>query len=196
MRLSTSIIAIGFFLIQSCGSASVLSNRQNSQVTPEEQPLEETEDVLDLKATARRFQVAIRPNLCLTVPSGTQAEGAPVIQNRCDTNNAYQLFVAEFIGNSLGRRDVHRIKLQGSNKCLTVASTRKGELLVQKECNGQSSQLFRIVDKRGDSYAIKPTESNNRMCLEVPRGSVAEGAQIIQAPCDGSKKQRFITPLP
>lgn len=196
MRLTQSIMAIGFLLLQSCGSASVQSNRQTSQVATEEQPVENTDDALDLRATARRFHVAFSTGLCLTVPGGAQAEGAAVVQSACFKNDAYQLFVAEFLGNQLGRRDVHRIKLQGSNKCLTVASTRRGELLVQKECNGLSSQMFRIVDKRGDSYAIKPVESNNRMCLEVPRTSRADGAQIIQAPCDGSIKQRFVTPLP
>ncbi|WP_283137613.1 RICIN domain-containing protein [Rhizohabitans arisaemae] len=79
-----------------------------------------------------------------------------------------------------------RIRLLHSGKCLDVQeqSTLNGAAIVQRDCSGQSSQRFRIVNATG-TFRIRTFAGK---CLTV-NGAGDDNAKVVQDDCTGRPGQ-------
>jgi hypothetical protein len=59
---------------------------------------------------------------------------------------------------------------------------------VQSKCGGSPDQLW-ALEGAGNGYALQNVA--NRLCLDVPGGSLANGAKLIAWACNGGINQTW-----
>ncbi len=132
--------------------------------------------------------IAQNSGLCLNVPGASTTAGTQLIQWPCQgagsTNDQWQLVVA-----GTGR---HLVSVS-SGQCVNISgqSTASGAAVIQWGC--QSGQVLNdqmIVQMPGIAPQIQPTSTDvvavsSGQCVNISQGSSAQGAQIVQAVCDG-----------
>lgn len=126
---------------------------------------------------------------CLDLPGGRAEDGTPPIQYECH-GGLNQQWRIERVGDA-----GYRIVSGMSSKCI---GTDRGDasadgLVVQSAC-GAPGQLW-VLQDAGNGYVLR--NAANRLCLDVPGGSVANGAKPIAWPCNGGTNQiwRWVSPI-
>jgi hypothetical protein len=126
---------------------------------------------------------------CLDLPRGQTDDGTMVIQYDCH-DGLNQKWTMEAAGDA-GYRIVSRM----SGKCLgsDPASAAAGGHVVQSQCGSSSVQLW-TLDGGNNAYVLR--NAANRLCLDVPAASAANGAQLITWTCNGGANQtwRYASP--
>jgi hypothetical protein len=126
---------------------------------------------------------------CLDLPHASASDGTSVIQYGCH-GGLNQQWNIEPAGDA-GYRIVSRM----SGKCIgadpKIASP--GEHIVQSPCDGSMGQLWALD---GDRSGYTLTNLANHLCLDVPGGSLADGAKPIAWTCNGGLNQawRYLSP--
>lgn len=145
-----------------------------------------------LGATIGQVGLALRAShsgLCLAVPAGNSADGAPVTQQPC-TGAAEQTWQVQ-AGNG-GRALVNA----ASGKCLDLtlaAAVRPGSQVYQWTCNGGTNQSWSPRGQGQGNALVSAYDAN--LCLDVGGASTAAGAGVIAWTCHGGANQTF-TPGP
>lgn len=121
---------------------------------------------------------------CLDLPGGQASDGTVAIQYDCHGGSNQQWNI-EPAGDG-GYRIVSRM----SGKCLGPDPARagSGSHILQSECGGAPGQLWALV---GDSNGYALHNLANRLCLDVPGGSLANGAKPIVWSCNGGLNQTW-----
>jgi Ricin-type beta-trefoil lectin domain/Gametolysin peptidase M11 len=126
---------------------------------------------------------------CLDLPHGSASDGILVIQYDCH-GGLNQQWNIESAGEA-GYRLVSRM----SGKCIgadpNIASP--GGHIVQSPCDGSTGQLWAL---EGDRSGYTLMNKANHLCLDVPGGSLADGAKPIAWTCNGGLNQawRYLSP--
>ena len=122
---------------------------------------------------------------CLDVVSGSNDDGAEIIQYDCH-GGANQLWLLQDVGGGH-----HQIISQSSGKCLDVdgVSTADGARIIQWSCNGGQNQQWQLRDAGGGQVEIIARHSGK--CLEVIDSSTANGARLQQRSCHGGANQHW-----
>jgi hypothetical protein len=127
---------------------------------------------------------------CLDLPQGKTADGTPTIQYDCrgGTNQLWDIVAAG--------EDGYRIVSRLSNKCIGTdpSGAAAGAAIVQSQCVGSAMQLWA---RNGDGNAYVLRNVANRLCLDVPGASTANGAKPIAWTCNGGTNQtwRYTSPV-
>jgi hypothetical protein len=128
---------------------------------------------------------------CLDLPGGKTSDGTPVIQYDCH-GGANQQWTVESISDA-GSHIVSRM----SGKCIATDSAvaAAGGAVVQSPCGTSSNQLWALNDS-GNGYVLR--NAANRLCLDVPGGSVENGVKPVAWACNGGTNQiwRYVSPTP
>jgi len=123
--------------------------------------------------------------MCLAVPAGNGADGAPVTQQAC-TGAPEQTWQMR-AGNG-GRTYVNA----ASGKCLDMslaANPAPGSQVFQWTCNGGTNQAWNARGQGAGNALVSAYNAN--YCLDVTGGSTAAGAGAIVWPCHGGANQTF-----
>ncbi|MFJ8745416.1 RICIN domain-containing protein [Embleya sp. NPDC127516] len=88
--------------------------------------------------------VATHSRKCLDLEGGSTAAGATLVQQPCDTRRAGQRWVVEVTSWDIHRYAIYRIRNTTANRCLTAPTIGNGTRLVILDCNGTSSQEWRM----------------------------------------------------
>jgi hypothetical protein len=126
---------------------------------------------------------------CLDLPGGQAADGTPAIQYDCH-GGPNQQWRIESAGGA-GYRIVSRM----SGKCIGTdpgGAATDGHI-VESRCGDSSIQLW-AIEGTGNRYILRNVA--NRLCLDVPGGSLADGAKPIVWTCNGGINQtwRYVQP--
>jgi mannan endo-1,4-beta-mannosidase len=127
---------------------------------------------------------ATHSNKCLDVEGNTPNDGARVLQATCPIGvNTWRT-----TGDST-------VIAEHSGKCLEVTSGNIGAPAQQSTCNGNPLQRWQFVVV-GDWWnkLYKIVSSTTGMCLAVAGASQADGAEVVQWPCENSA--HFIWHMP
>ncbi|MGA7805431.1 RICIN domain-containing protein [Bradyrhizobium sp.] len=121
---------------------------------------------------------------CLDLPKGQSADGTRAIQYDCH-GGPNQEWKIESAGDA-GYRIISRM----TGKCIgtDAASAAPGGHVVESPCGGSSLQLWTIEGTRNRSILHNVAD---RLCLDVPGGSLANGAQPIVWTCNGGTNQTW-----
>jgi hypothetical protein len=135
---------------------------------------------------------SVHSGKCAAVQGASQTTGASVVQLSCD-GSASRRWRFQRVGTSTS---TYRATAVHSGDCLAVSSnsTSNGLRLVQAACSSSApNQVFRLVDSSG-AVLLKPqaTGAENRKCVDVAEGSLADGARLIQWTCHGEDNQRWM----
>lgn len=89
-----------------------------------------------------------------------------------------------------------RLSSRYSGKCLGISggSTAAGAQAIQWDCNGNPDQFvqFQWTGKTSGGWPVYHIiDYNSGMCLGVSGGSTAQGAKVIQWPCNGNADQEW-----
>jgi hypothetical protein len=125
---------------------------------------------------------------CLDLPGGQTGDGTPVIQYDCH-GGANQQWTIDAAGDA-GSRIISRM----SGKCLgTDPAAAAGGAVVQSPCGSAPAQLW-TLEHAGNGTVLK--NAANRLCLDVPGASTANGAKPIAWACNGGSNQtwRYVSP--
>jgi hypothetical protein len=126
---------------------------------------------------------------CLDLPGGQTGDGTPVIQYDCH-GGANQQWTIDAAGDA-GSRIISRM----SGKCLGTdpAGAAAGGAIVQSPCGSAPAQLW-AIESAGNGAVLK--NAANRLCLDVPGASTANGAKPIAWACNGGSNQtwRYVSP--
>lgn len=126
---------------------------------------------------------------CLDLPGGQAGDGTPAIQYDCH-GGANQQWKIEGTGDA-----GYRIVSQMSGKCIGTDPGRAaaGGVIVQSPCGGSPEQLWTL---KGASNGYVLQNVANRLCLDVPGRSLANGAKPIAWTCNGGSNQtwRYVSP--
>jgi hypothetical protein len=126
---------------------------------------------------------------CLDLPGGQTGDGTPPIQFDCHggTNQQWDLVSAAEPG--------YRIVSRLSGKCIGVDSTNAaaGANIIQSACGDSPAQLW-LLEGSSSAYVVRNVA--NRLCLDVPGASKANGAKPITWACNGGTNQtwRYVSP--
>jgi hypothetical protein len=134
------------------------------------------------------FDVTVRntsSGLCLAPQS--LADGAPVVQVRCD-GNALQRW--DFIDHG---DHVFQIRNAVTRQCMDVWGTNhNGTPVVQWHCAGTSNQRFQAGRNLPDYVTLKSRVAQSKThCLDVPGGQDTEGLAMQIWECNGTAAQAF-----
>ena len=116
---------------------------------------------------------------CLDLPGGQSSDGTSPIQYDCHGGPNQQWRIEAL--NDTGSRIVSAM----SGKCLGTSAT-SGNPVRQSRCTGAADQLW-IVEDAGAGDVLRNKAKN--LCLDVPGGSQANGAQPIAWICNGGTNQ-------
>jgi hypothetical protein len=126
---------------------------------------------------------------CLDLPHGQADDGTPAIQYDCH-GGLNQQWNIEAAG------DAHyRIVSRMSGKCMGIdrQAAAAGGPIVPSRCDGSPGQLW-TLESAGNGYTLRNVA--NRLCLDVPGGSLANGVKPIAWTCHGGLNQiwRYVSP--
>jgi hypothetical protein len=202
MTFRKIVMLSSFFFVQSCGSASYTDKRQADASLAEAEAETENASELDLRGLPnlegdRMIRVSHSGHF-VDVAGVGQEDGTPVVQWPYH-GGANQRFKFVAAGPAGRRASIYQIRaLHTQNKCLTVDSTSVNTALRISECASAAgvlptSQMFRVVDKVADRWAIKPVISGGyNKCLAIADANKNQGAYVTQQPCNGRLNQRFV----
>jgi hypothetical protein len=126
---------------------------------------------------------------CLDLPGGLAGDGTLAIQYDCH-GGPNQQWKIEDAGDA-GYRIVSRM----SGKCIGTdpGGAAVGGHIVESRCGVSSTQLW-VIEDNGNRYILRNVA--NRLCLDVPAGSLANGAKPIVWVCNGGINQtwRYVQP--
>jgi hypothetical protein len=126
---------------------------------------------------------------CLDLPHGQASDGLLVIQYDCH-GGLNQQWNIESAGDA-GYRIVSRM----SGKCIGTdpRGSSIGGPIVQSPCDASPGQLWALA---GDRNGYTLTNLASHLCLDVPGGSLADGAKPIAWTCHGGLNQtwRYVSP--
>ena len=126
---------------------------------------------------------------CLDLPGGQAGDGTPAIQYDCH-GGLNQRWDIESAGDA-GYRIVSRM----SGKCIgtDLGHAEVAGHIVQSRCGSAPDQLW-ALEGAGNGYALR--NAANRLCLDVPGGSLANGAKLMAWTCNGGPNQtwRYVPP--
>ena len=126
---------------------------------------------------------------CLDLPAGQADDGTLAIQYDCH-GGLNQQWNIESAGDA-GYRIVSRM----SGKCIGTdpVGAAVGRHIVQSRCGSSPGQLW-ALEGAGHGYILRNVP--NRLCLDVPGGSIANGAKPIAWVCNGGINQtwRYVSP--
>ena len=126
---------------------------------------------------------------CLDLPGGQAGDGTLTIQYDCH-GGLNQQWNIESAGDG-GYRIVSRM----SGKCIGTdpSGAAVGGHIVQSQCGSSPGQLWALVSA-SNGYVLQNLA--NRLCLDVPGGSLANGAKPIAWSCNGGINQtwRYVSP--
>jgi hypothetical protein len=121
---------------------------------------------------------------CLDLPGGQAGDGTPVIQYDCHggPNQQWKIEAAGDAG--------YRIVSPMSGKCIGTdpAGAAGGRHIVESRCDASSKELW-LLDGNSDRYILR--NAADRLCLDVPGGSLANGAKPIVWACNGGINQTW-----
>jgi hypothetical protein len=120
---------------------------------------------------------------CLDLPGGQTADGTPAIQYECHggPNQQWNIESAGEAG--------YRIASRLSGKCIgTDPGHTAGGRIVQSQCGNSSDQLW-VLESAGNGYVLR--NAANRLCLDLPGASLANGAKLIAWVCNGGINQTW-----
>ena len=123
--------------------------------------------------------------MCLSVPAGSGADGAPITQQPC-TGAAEQTWQVQL--GSAGQAFVNA----ASGKCLDLSlagTPAAGTQAFAWTCNGGKNQSWTPRGQGGGNALVSAFNAN--LCLDVTSGSTAAGAGTIVWGCQGSPNQTF-----
>jgi Ricin-type beta-trefoil lectin domain/Gametolysin peptidase M11 len=126
---------------------------------------------------------------CLDLPGGQTGDGTLPIQYDCrgSPNQQWDLVSA----GGAGYRLVSRL----SGKCIgsDAAHAAAGGNVIQLACDNSPAQLW-MLEGSGNAYVVRNVA--NRLCLDVPGASAANGAKPITWTCNGGANQtwRYVPP--
>ena len=85
-----------------------------------------------------------------------------------------------------------------SGKCLELSSGNAGAPARQWTCNGSPLQQWQYFSATGQwwDHLYKVVSASTGMCLTVADASLADGAAVVQMPCNGSANQVWQIPDP
>jgi hypothetical protein len=121
---------------------------------------------------------------CLDLPQGQSGDGTPAIQYDCH-HGLNQQWAVEAAGEA-GYRIVSRM----NGKCIGTdpADTASGGRIVESPCGSSPAQLWAL---KGDANGYILQNAANRLCLDVPGGSLANGTRPIAWVCNGGINQTW-----
>jgi hypothetical protein len=121
---------------------------------------------------------------CLDLPGGQAGDGTPAIQYDCH-GGLNQQWDIESAGDA-GYRIVSRM----SGKCIGTDSGPAAVAghIVQSKCGSSPDQLW-ALEGAGNGYALQNVA--NRLCLDVPGGSLANGTKLIAWACNRGINQTW-----
>jgi hypothetical protein len=120
---------------------------------------------------------------CIDLPGGQAGDGTPAIQYDCH-GGLNQQWNIESAGEAR-----YRIVSRMSSKCIgTELEHPTAGSIVQSQCGGAPSQLW-VLQSAGDGYVLQ--NAANRLCLDVPGASLANGAKLIAWVCNGGVNQTW-----
>jgi hypothetical protein len=126
---------------------------------------------------------------CLDLPGGQAGDGTAAIQYDCH-GGPNQQWALEAAGDA-GYRIVSRM----SHKCIGTDPGRgaDGGPIVQTPCGSAPGQVW-ALEGSNNTYVLRNVAS--RRCLDVPGGSLANGAKLIAWACNGGSNQtwRYVSP--
>ena len=126
---------------------------------------------------------------CLDLPGGQTGDGTLPIQYDChgSPNQQWDMISAGESG--------YRIVSHLSGKCIGAdpAHAAAGGNIVQSACGNSPVQLW-TLDGGANTYVVRNVA--NRLCLDVPGASAANGAKPITWTCNGGSNQtwRYVSP--
>jgi hypothetical protein len=121
---------------------------------------------------------------CLDVPGGQTADGTRAIQYDCHGGRNQQ-WDLEATGDG-----AYRIVSRMSGKCIgsAPAGGSAGSEIVQSRCGSSPEQTWTVRSVANGSVI---QSAASRLCLDVPRGSTANGARPIAWVCNGGPNQTW-----
>jgi hypothetical protein len=126
---------------------------------------------------------------CLDLPGGHADDGTPAIQYDCH-GGLNQQWNIESAGDA-GYRIVSRM----SGKCIGTdpAGAAVGGRILESQCGSSPGQLW-ALEGAGNGYILRNVA--NRLCLDVPGASRANGAKPVAWACNGGTNQtwRYVSP--
>ena len=134
--------------------------------------------------TVQSTLVAKHSNKCMSVTDDSLSNIIPIIQRNCDNSKLVQTY--EFIPSTI-KPNVYQLKNVVTGKCLSVrgGNTADGTQLIQYSCVSSAlNQLFERVaapEVEGSYYQL--VAQHSLKCMEVSQQSTAEGAAVLQYPC-------------
>ncbi len=125
--------------------------------------------------------VSANSGLCLSTAGNSSTAGAAVVQTSCSGGANTTWALVSVAGNR------YQLVLQGTGQCLAVygdGSTTAGTKLVQWPCSGTAANGQWTFLAVGSSYRLVSAVSG--MCAAVAGASNADGAQVVQWPCQSA----------
>jgi hypothetical protein len=126
---------------------------------------------------------------CLDLPRGQASDGTPAIQYDCH-GGLNQQWSIESAGD-----DGYRIVSRMSGKCIGTdpGGAAAGGRIVQSQCGASPGQLW-VLKGTGNGSILQNVGSG--LCMDVPGGSLANGAKPIAWICHGGTNQtwRYVSP--
>ena len=127
---------------------------------------------------------------CLDLPGGQTGDGALAIQYDCH-GGPNQQWSIEAVDDTN-----YRIVSRMSGKCIGTdpGGAAAGGHIVQSQCGKSPAQLW-VLESVSNGSVIR--NEANRLCLDVPGGSLANGAKPIAWACNGASNQtwRYVSPI-
>jgi hypothetical protein len=125
---------------------------------------------------------------CLDLPGGQSGDGTAPIQYACrgGPNQLWNIETGGNTGGDAGSRIVSRL----AGKCIGADP---GGPVALSACDASPAQRW-TLDDTGDGFVIKNAATH--FCLDVPGGSLADGAKPIAWSCNGGPNQvwRYVSP--
>ena len=125
-------------------------------------------------------------NKCLDVEGNTISDGGRILQWAC------------VIGVNVWRPNGSTLIAEHSGKCLQLSAGTAGAPAQQWTCNGSALQQWQFLSATPqwweNLYRIVSTATG--MCLTVADASLADGAAVVQMPCNGATNQIWHIPDP
>jgi ricin-type beta-trefoil lectin protein/gametolysin peptidase M11 len=126
---------------------------------------------------------------CLDLPRGQSSDGTEAIQYDCHRGLNQQWSIEP---GDAGYRIVSRM----SGKCIGTdpKDASVGGHIVESQCGGSPAQLWTLEGGASNGYVLQNVA--NRLCMDVPRASLANGAEPIAWSCNRGTNQiwRYLSP--